>query len=93
MAGMKPRHATALALVVWYLMGPAPMLLKRDHPRSNAFHGDSARTLWNGPPPAEPIPGWTIIKTFPTRRECKAQLRANPRDRCIASNDPRLKEK
>jgi hypothetical protein len=91
MAGVKPRHAAALALVVWYLMTqPAAKMIPYRHcPR--CFHGWAARTFVNQP--SKPPPGWLIVKTFPTRGECEAQLRANPRDRCIASDDPRLKEK
>jgi len=31
-------------------------------------------------------------KSFPTQKECEAN-RANPWQRCVASDDPRLKEK
>jgi len=36
--------------------------------------------------------GWKMGRSFPTRKECEAH-RANPWERCIASHDPRLKEK
>jgi hypothetical protein len=35
---------------------------------------------------------WTIVKTFPTQKECDAHRGANPWERCIASDDPRLKQ-
>ena len=41
---------------------------------------------------AAPLSGWVIVRTLPTERECEAQ-RANPWDRCIASDDPRLNGK
>jgi hypothetical protein len=41
---------------------------------------------------AAPLSRWTIVATFPTQKECEAH-RANPWERCIASDDPRLKEK
>jgi hypothetical protein len=86
---MKGRHAAALALVPWYLMTQpeAKMVPYRPH----RFHGMAARTFVNQP--VKPPPGWMILKTVPTRRECEAQLRANPRDRCISADEPRLKEK
>jgi hypothetical protein len=62
MADMKPRHAAALALVVWYLMAP-PL----PHVDTHAVHKDAAAALR----------GWKMVRTFPTRKECEAQ-RANP---------------
>ena len=120
MAGMKPRHVAALALIpllmmpmmplplraaggpiavpgtadveTWYLMGPAAKLIPYRH-CPQCFHGEAARTLVNKPLPAQPLPGWMMVKTCPSQRECEAHLRANPRDRCISADDPRLKEK
>jgi hypothetical protein len=76
----------------WYLMEPAAKLIPYRHCPS-CFHGEAARTLVNKPLPAQPLPGWMITKVFPTRPECEAELRTNPRDRCISADDPRLKKK
>jgi hypothetical protein len=75
---MKPRHAAALALVVWYLLHP-PL----PHLNPHASRVD----------PAAPLARWTIVKTFPTQKECDTHRGANPWERCIAFDDPRLKEK
>ena len=72
---MKLRQATALMLVGWCLMRP-PL------PHLNAHAIFVAA--------AAPLSGWVIVKTLPTERACEVQ-RANPWDRCIASDDPRLK--
>jgi hypothetical protein len=74
---MKPRHAAALALVVWYLMQP-PL----PHLNTHAVHKDTAAALR----------GWKMVRSFPTQKECEAH-RANPWERSIASDDPRLKER
>ena len=78
MAAMKPRHAAALTLVVWYLMRP-PL----PHLNAHAFHADTGA----------PLKRWIIVGTFPTPKECEARRGAvaSPWDRCIASDDPRLK--
>jgi hypothetical protein len=78
MAAMKPRYAAALAFVVCYLMQP-PL------PQLNA-HPTTPRIA------AGPFSGWTIVDTFPTRKKCESR-RSNPWDRCVASDDPRLKVK
>lgn len=75
---MRPRHATALALVVWYLMRP-PL------PHLNA---KTIRRV----DPAAPLARWIVVKIFPAQKECDSH-RANPWERCIASDDPRLKKK
>ena len=54
---MKSHHAAALALVVWYLLHP-PL----PHLNPHASRVD----------PAAPLARWTIVKTFPTRKECDA---------------------
>ena len=74
---MCPRQVGALALVVWHLMQP-PV----PHLNTHAVHKDSAAALR----------GWKRVRNFPTRKECEAH-RANPWERCVASDDPRLKEK
>jgi hypothetical protein len=75
---MKPRHAAALALVVWYLMQP-PLPHLSAHPTTPRIG-------------AGPFSGWTIVKAFPTEKECDAH-RPNAWNQCVASDDPRLKEK
>jgi hypothetical protein len=74
---MNLRHATALALVGWYLMRPP---LPRHNP--DATHTGTVASL----------AGWVVVGTFPTQKECEAH-RANPWDQCIATDDPRLKGK
>jgi hypothetical protein len=76
---MKPRHAVALALVVWYLMRP-PL----PHLNTHAVQKDTAAALRE----------WKMVRRFPTQKECEAhRAAASPWDRCIASDDPRLKAK
>ncbi len=77
MTDMKPSHAAAFALVVWYLMRP-PL----PHLNPHAVHKDTAGALR----------GWKRVGSFPTQKECEAH-RANPWERCVASDDQRLKEK
>jgi hypothetical protein len=83
---MKPHHAAALALVGWYLMMPSG-----DHPTE--AH----------------ISHWLKVQTFDSAAECSSrrwdilsEASANKDDfrlrtaramRCIASDDPRLKDK
>jgi hypothetical protein len=77
MEAMKPRYAAAFALVVWYLLRP-PL----PHLNAHATHTH----------PTAPLSGWIAVGTFPTHKQCEAH-RANPWDRCLASNDPRLKKR
>jgi hypothetical protein len=77
MGSMCPRHVAALALVGWYLMQP-PL----PHLNTHAVHKDTAAALR----------GWKMVRSFPTQKECEAR-RANPWERCVASDAPRLKEK
>jgi hypothetical protein len=74
---MHLRHVAALALVSWYLMTP-PL----PHLKPPTVHKDTAAALR----------GWKRVRSFPTQKECEA-YRANPWERCVASDDPRLKEK
>ena len=84
------RHAAALALVGWYLMLPPP------NPRAFGGVDDDA-----------PIVQWKLFDSYDSAMECKmaaermvasgdstgvveAQLK---QARCIATDDPRLKEK
>jgi len=74
---VKLPSAAALALVGWYLMRP-PL----PHLKAHATRTDTAA----------PLSRWTIIGTFATQKECEAH-QANPWDQCVATDDPRLKEK
>jgi hypothetical protein len=83
---MNLRHAAALALVGWYLLGP-PLLRGQDgklHVQKNA-----------------PLSYWEIMKFADTPQTCELLrgLHAGPvpsdqqaASICIASDDPRLKE-
>ena len=110
MAGMKLRHAAALALVGWYLMVP-PLAGTKQHP---------------GLDTNAPISHWSIYKSFDTAKACETALLKgiyandgvpdmfhglgvrsdDPQavtlalafkdvalGQCVASDDPRLKEK
>ena len=79
---MKLSHAATVALVGWCLMR-APLLLLRVSHDAQAIHADTAA----------PLSRWIAVGTFPTQKECDAHRGANPWERCIASDDPRLKEK
>jgi hypothetical protein len=86
MAVMKPLHAAALAMVGWYLMMPP---------------------VHDGQPDTQaPISAWKVFRTFDSTAACqewklKLETRARRAGRygprpdfmCIASDDPRLKEK
>jgi len=80
---MKPRHAAALALVDWYLMIPP-------------LNEHSYR-----PQPDLPLSEWWQHQSFDSAQECESacnsdslpdRMRAN-NAKCIATDDPRLKEK
>ena len=85
---MKLRHTAALALVGWYLMLP---------PAGQASLCD----------PDAPISRWKIVRSFDRADDCKdvyvrgVKTYEGQKDRsecakaalCIASDDPRLKEK
>jgi hypothetical protein len=82
---MRPRHAGALALVGWYLMTPLPGR------------------------PELPVEKWAHVDSFDTATECREAGYQRQRENaassdpirrnlagnweCIASDDPRLKEK
>jgi hypothetical protein len=88
---MNLRHATAFALVGWYLMTPPA----QSHP---LFKGDDLDT-------AAPLSKWTLWGSYDSAKECDAgrteQIKtAAPHlafeileAECIATDDPRLKEK
>jgi hypothetical protein len=84
---MKPRHAAALALVGWYLLMP---------PLRGAGHPDDQA----------PISAWTVFRKFDSTAACQEwKYRLETRARktgkygprpvfmCVASDDPRLKQK
>ncbi len=72
---MKLQHAAALALVGWYLIRP-PL----PHLNAHDSHTDTAA----------PLSRWTVVRTFPTKKECETQRGGNPWEQCVASDDPRL---
>ena len=88
---VKPRHAAALALVGWYLMVAPPQSFK-----NHEYH-------------EVPLGEWTHKANFDTEVECKHEISKGCHRfqngevlglegplcwaRCIASDDPRLKEK
>jgi hypothetical protein len=74
---MNSRHAAALVLAVWYLMRP-PL----PHLKASVVHTDTA----------PPLSRWTIVRIFPTEKECEAHGQTKQWERCIASDDPDLKE-
>ena len=92
MAALKPRHAAALALVGWYLMVPVNDIA--------GFNYDDCHT--------HAVARCEVNDTFDTLAACKAALDAALREEaeveggtallfdkaaCVASDDPRLKEK
>lgn len=80
MAHTKARQAAALALVVWYLMRPPVPHL------GNKFGAHATRDK------EAPLSRWAMLGTFHTEKECEAH-RGSPWERCVASDDPRLKRK
>jgi hypothetical protein len=83
-------HAAALALVGWYLMIP-PKHIKNLRPTVSAH---------------APLCEWTVIQPFDKATDCDQELKRRIMDcgncpldelwlsaQCIASDDPRLKEK
>jgi hypothetical protein len=98
--GMKPRHATALVLVGWYLMVP-PAVLHNRLPVDLAAPLSEWRLFSTHSSAAECEKG---LVTF--YKAAQAELVANPANegdriqfyqlensQCIASDDPRLQEK
>jgi hypothetical protein len=91
--GMKPCHAAALALVGWYLMIP-PKVIEDSKGRLQV--------------PASLLSQWSILESFDTAKECRAQAGKNQEQllnahvsldearllfgKCLATDDPRLKE-
>ena len=86
---MNPRNAALIALIVWYLMIPP-----------------SPQTDYEQLAPKAPLSSWEEIDDYSTLRQCKNGIeRALDGDvsaeimvdfrlfRCVASNDPRLRER
>jgi hypothetical protein len=74
-------HAAALALITWYLVTPPiPAIRLTDESPARAPAGNTA------------APRWRVVEIFPSEKECEAH-RSGRWQRCIASDDPRLKEK
>jgi len=95
---MRPRHATALALVGWYLMAPPAFPGRADMPLSENMPADRQFDEH------APLSRWSPLGTTQTAAECRAargRLRHDPQplirligrvSDCIASDDPRLKK-
>jgi hypothetical protein len=100
MAAMKPRHAAALVLLAWYLMVPPPL-----HHGNPPVDLEAPLSKWRlfsmHDSAAECEKGLVAFYKL-----AKAELIANPADegdrvqfyqleslQCVASDDPRLKEK
>jgi hypothetical protein len=114
---MKARHATALALVGWYLMVPP----SQSPPAALATNID-AINAYKRMPQRLPISRWNIVESFDSADDCRAYALAASKEKefvypksakaidlkavaadyshyagvwgkCIATDDPRLKEK
>ena len=95
---MKPRHATALAFVGWYLMAPPAFPGRSDMPLNENMPADQQFDEH------APLSRWSPLGTTQTAAECRAargRLRHDPQplirliglvSDCIASDDPRLKK-
>ena len=91
---MNGRYAAALALVGWYLMVPDSTDLQRQlNPETKKYEAL-----------APPIREWSINQSFDTAAECEAVIKESTQRaqkdcpdcvvlaKCIATDDPRLKE-
>jgi hypothetical protein len=101
---MKPRHAAALALVGWYLMSPPQAIVKFDMAGVSAKNAETEVPKrvkeYSQLVDALPLSFWKTRDFFDTAQECKHQKVAdgvkydNPEfvfEKCVASDDPRLK--
>jgi hypothetical protein len=98
---MNFRHAAALALVGWYLMLP-PL-----HSAELKPLPDKSYLLdWKTPNRPPPLATWEIVGSYDSARECAEAMSTIRRGSsspplplewgmalCIATDDPRLKEK
>ena len=79
---MRKCYATALLLIMWYLMLPPPVM-----PPAKDAAGDFKMNT------TAPMFQWFKFKTYQSQDECKAQLTQVPSFyKCVASNDPALKQ-
>jgi hypothetical protein len=79
---MRKCYATALLLIMWYLMLPPPVM-----PPVKDAAGDFKMNT------AAPMFQWFKYKTYQTQAECNALLTQLPSFyKCVASNDPALKQ-
>jgi len=93
---MNLRHTAALALLGWYLLTP---------PIASVGSKWNSATKEYDPYTSAPLSQWQTVLTFDTAEECRAEL-ANQNAQiqvhcptcaalaeCVASDDPRFKEK
>lgn len=93
---MKPRHAAALALVVWYLMVAPPQYDRAGRPVRDSL-GNQMADL------AAPLSNYEIVGTFDSALGCQAEenrfrmshgsawtLYQRHTAQCFAEDDPRL---
>ncbi len=79
---MRTCYATPLLLAAWFLMQPPPAF-----PPVQDAAGNYELTN------AAPLTQWVKFKTFESEQACVAQLqRMPPFYKCIASDDPALKQ-
>jgi hypothetical protein len=103
---MKPRHAAALALVGWYLMTPPPLLpipaKVEPQPDLHAPLSEWHRPNWLFASEQECLAKrtelrktwWTNVTDIPPEKITARQMTWWVKNaQCIASDDPRLKEK
>jgi len=92
---MKPHHAAALALVGWYLMVPPRVIQSQTTEQQTFDYG-------------APLSKWTVSSAYDAAHECEGAKFLNREGhkqnsdplkaafdaaQCIATDDPRLKEK
>ena len=101
---MKPRHAAALALVGWYLMAPpfdrVTLTFRTDVPVSEWDNLRAVHLHWEGEFDSKneceefKTQNVAFLRNWnPKYRGDGTQYRQLMLGECIASNDPRLKEK
>jgi hypothetical protein len=102
---MNPRHAAALALAGWYLMYPPQSLDMSGVSAKNAETEVPKRVKeYSQLVDALPLSLWKTRDFFDTAQECKHQKDLDRNrssgatadlafEKCIATDDPRLKEK
>jgi hypothetical protein len=79
---MRKCYATALVLIMWFLMLPPPLM-----PPVKDAAGDFKMNT------TAPMSQWFKYKTYQTQDECRATLtQVQSFYKCVASNDPALKK-